>query len=94
MNKDGIIKKEEFLPKDIKAILTDKKGRNILEYVKYINSAIDITEISNLIETFDNKEKEKILKFINSINKYRNYNAFFEKGFIKALKNCFFMVQE
>ena len=90
INKDGIIKNEKLLPKDIQTILKEKKGNNIMEYVKYINSVIEINEIDELIKIFEKEEKVKISSFINSIIKYDRLFKFFEEEFIEAQKESIF----
>ena len=50
INKEGMIKNEEYLQKDVQAILKEKEGNNIIEYAKYINSIITIDEIKDLIK--------------------------------------------
>ena len=64
-NNEGIIKDENLLPSDIKTILSQKKGNNIIEYSKYVNSIVQNKEIENLIKTMEIEQKVKIFKFLN-----------------------------
>ena len=63
INKDGIIKNEALLPKDIQTVLKEKDGNNIMEYVKYTNSVVEICEIDELIKIFEKKRKKKYINF-------------------------------
>ena len=62
-NNEGIIKDENLLPSDIKTILSQKKGNNIIEYSKYVNSIVQNKEIENLIKTMEIEQKKNIYIF-------------------------------
>ena len=84
INENGIIKNEKYLPKDVKVILKEKEGSNIIEYAKYIDSLIETEEIEELINVHELEQKEKIFKFLNNIIKYEKYNKYFEQEFTKS----------
>lgn len=63
INKEGIIENKNELPKDVNTILKEKKGNNIFEYAKYINTIIDINDIRELIQIYEKNQKEKINNF-------------------------------
>ena len=88
-NNEGIIKDEDFLPSDIKTILSQKKGNNIIEYSKYV-TIVQNKEIENLIRKMEIEQKQKIFRFLNNLKKYEKYNAFFEEEFTKAQKESIF----
>ena len=89
-NNDPKIKKKESLPKDIKTILTEKKGNNIFEYAKYIDSIIEMKDIKELIKLYDEDIINKINSFFNNLIQYESLNLFFEEEFIKAQKESIF----
>ena len=90
INKNGLIKNEKLLPNDVKIILKEKEGSNIIEYAKYIDSKVESQEIEDIINIHKPEQKEEIFKFLNSIMKYEKYNTFFEEEFKKAQKESIF----
>ena len=51
-----------------------------MEYVKYINSVIEINEIDELIKIFEKEEKVKISSFINILLNMIDYLNFLKKN--------------
>ena len=90
INKNGLIKNEKLLPNDVKIILKEKEGSNIIEYAKYIDTKVKSQEIEDIINIHKPEQKEEIFKFLNSIMKYEKYNTFFEEEFKKAQKESIF----
>ena len=79
------------IKEDIKLILEEKKGNNILAYSFYLNSIIKNDKIINyLINLFENEKKEKVDIIWRKLSKYDKYNSFFENEFKKDLKKTIF----
>ena len=76
--------------KDIKSLLSDQDGYNILEYAKYVNEVVEEKNIDNLLDILDESKKKEIEKFWETLSKYENYNEFFEKEIFKNLKESYF----
>ena len=76
--------------KDIKSLLSDKEGINILEYAKYVNEICENNEINNLFNLLEKNKKEEIIKFMKTLSKYQSYNEFFEKEISKSIKESYF----
>ena len=74
---------------EIKSLLSDNSGNNLLEYAKYVNEAVKNKEIDDLINILDKKQKEDVKKYWKTLSKYQKYNEFFEEELSKNLKESF-----
>ena len=75
---------------DIKSLLSEKSGNNILEYAKYVDEIIGNREMYDLLEILDENQNKEVTKYWKSFSKYQNYNEFFEKEISKSLKESYF----
>ena len=75
---------------NIKLILKEKKGNNILIYSQYVNMFIKSKQINDLINFLNEENQDKINKYWGYLSIYEEYNSFFEEEFQKDLKNTFF----
>ena len=75
---------------DIKSLLSEKSGNNILEYSKYVDEIIGNREMYDLLEILDENQNKEVTKYWKSFSKYQNYNEFFEKEISKSLKESYF----
>ena len=78
------------IKKDIIAVLSENKGKNIFAYSKYINCVVGEKEIKTLINLFGENKKNQIIKFWSKLSKYENFNKLFEKNLSKALEMSYF----
>ena len=74
---------------EIKSLLSDNSGNNLLEYAKYVNEAVKNKDIDDLINILDKKQKEDVKKYWKTLSKYQKYNEFFEEELSKNLKESF-----
>ena len=85
------IKLGEDNRENIKMILNENKGNNILIYSQYINEIFnDVNEIKKLINLLEKKKKEEIDIYCGCLSNYNEYNIFFEKEFKNDLKKTIF----
>ena len=75
---------------DVKTILNKKERNNILLYSFFIELQVDIKDIENLINIFDETRKEDFLIFWGILSEYQNYNEIFERDISKVLKDSYF----
>ena len=75
---------------DIKLILKEKKGNNILIYSQYVNMLIKSLQINDLIKYLKKEDQNKINKYWGCLSNYEEFNSFFEEEFQKDLKNTYF----
>ena len=75
---------------DIKALLSQNKGNNILTYINYIKEIIKVKDILNLINLFDENTKKQINSFWSVLSKYQDFNILFEKEFSKMIEKSYF----
>ena len=78
------------IKEDIKNVLSQKNGSNILSYSSYVNSVIDKKEINNLVNLFKGDKKKEIIRFWSKLSKYNDFNKLFEMNFSKALEMSYF----
>ena len=77
--------------KNIKILLNENKGNNILIYSQYINEIFnDNIKIKNLINLLEEEKREEIDIYWGSLSNYNKYNIYFEKEFEKDLKKTIF----
>ena len=76
---------------NIKMLLNENKGNNILIYSQYINEIFnDNIKIKNLINLLGEEKKKEIDIYWGCLSNYNEYNIFFEKEFEKDLKKTKF----
>ena len=75
---------------DIKLILKEKNGNNILIYSQYVNMLIKSKQIDDLIKYLNKDNQNEINRYWGSLSNYEEYNSFFEEEFQKDLKNTYF----
>ena len=76
---------------NIKMLLNENKGNNILIYSQYINEIFnDNIKIKNLINLLEEEKREEIDIYWGCLSNYNEYNIFFEKEFEKDLKKTIF----
>ena len=76
---------------NIKMLLNEKKGNNILIYSQYINEIFnDNIKIKNLINLLEKEKRKEIDIYWGCLSNYNEYNIFFEKEFEKDLKKTIF----
>ena len=81
---------KDNLLEDIKGVLKEKSGNNILAYSEYVNKIMTIMKIKTLLYLLTKEKQEKIKLYWNKLSKYEDINKFFEKEFLSALKNSYF----
>ena len=85
------IKFGEDSRENIKMLLNENKGNNILIYSQYINEIFnDNIKIKNLINLLEEDKREEIDIYWGCLSNYNEYNIFFEKEFEKDLKKTKF----
>jgi len=85
------IKFGEDNKENIKMILNESKGNNILIYSQYINEIFnDNIKIKNLINLLEEEKRKEIDIYWGCLSNYNEYNIFFEKEFEKDLKKTKF----
>ena len=87
--KNNIEFKDELL-EDIKSVLKEKSGNNILVYSEYVNMVMTKDKTENLLNLLEKRKQEKIKLYWNKLSKYENINQSFEKDFKLALKQSYF----
>ena len=75
---------------DIKLILEEKNGNNILIYSQYVNMLIKSKQIDDLIKYLNKDNQNEINRYWGCLSNYEEYNSFFEEEFQKDLKNTYF----
>jgi len=76
---------------NIKILLKENKGNNILIYSQYINEIFNNNiKIRNLINLLEKDKREEIDIYWGCLSNYNEYNIFFEKEFEKDLKKTKF----
>ena len=78
------------LKEDIKGLLQNKSGNNILEYSSYVNSIINNNNIEYFVNLLKKEGQNKVKEFSIDLSRYQEFNALFENDFIKALENSYF----
>ena len=86
----NMINDKKDIKEDIKNVLSQKTGNNIMAYSSYVNSIVREKEINDLINLFGGNKKEEINKFWSKLSKYNEFNKLFEKNFSKALEMSYF----
>ena len=86
----NMINDKKDIKEDIKNVLSQKTGNNIMAYSSYVNSIVREKEINDLINLFRGNKKEEINKFWSKLSKYNEFNKLFEKNFSKALEMSYF----
>ena len=90
LNLKNEIKFQGDLKEDIKGLLQNKSGNNILEYSSYVNSIINNNNIEYFVNLLKKKEQNKVKEFSIDLSRYQEFNVLFENDFIKALENSYF----
>ena len=75
---------------DLKLILKENKGNNILIYSQYVNMLIKSKQIDDMIKYFNKDNQDKINNYWGFLSNYEEYNSFFEEEFQQDLKNTYF----
>jgi len=76
---------------NIKMLLNEDKGNNILIYSQYINEIFNNNiKMKNLINLLEEEKREEIDIFWGCLSNYNEYNIFFEKEFKNDLKKTIF----
>ena len=88
--KNGYISQTKDLKQDIKTILNDEKGCNIINYSKYVNNVIKPEYITYLRQLLRPNDSNEINDIINRLTIYENEIRLFNKEFPLALKNSLF----
>ena len=76
--------------KDIKLILENDRGNNILAYSEYINAIINNQKINSLIYLLNPNIQNEIDIYWRCLSYYKEYSSFFEKEILKDLKQAIF----
>jgi len=66
------------------------KGINIMTYAKYASLKIEKKEINSLINLLNSDQRKKVIEFWIKLNKFNQYNQFFEEKFQNEQKNSYF----
>ena len=75
---------------DLKLLLEEKNGNNILIYSQYVNMLIKSKYVNKIIKYLNKDIQNKINNYWRCLSNYEEYNSFFEKEFQKDLKNTYF----
>ena len=87
------ILKEDYVPQsddmkeDIKKIIENVKGSNIINFSRFVDNAIDSNQIYSLMNLLNKKDLEEIKDIKNRLSRYENEIKIFDKGFSEALKD-------
>lgn len=76
--------------KDIKSVLEQNNGNNIITYMHYLEEVIKEKDIENLISLFDSRGQKDIKGFWSILSKYQDFNLLFERDFSKSLEKSYF----
>ena len=76
--------------KNIINLLQEQKGNNIIIYAEYIKLIVNNQIMNDIITLLTNEIQLKIDNYWRCLSKYQKYSSFFEKEFIKDLKNSIF----
>ena len=75
---------------NLEIMIKEKKAFNILSYSNYVeNSNLNIN-IIKLLFNLKAEKKEENDKYWNCLSRFQEHTEYFEKAFIKDLKNCYF----
>ena len=85
-----MVKEQKNIKEYIIAVLSEKTGKNIFAYSKYVNYVVGEKEINNLINLFKGNKKMQIMKVWSKLSKYEDTNKLFEKSLSKALEMSYF----
>ena len=75
--------------KDIKESLSKTDGNNILTFINYLNKKIKHQDVKNLVDLFDQNQRNEIIGFWSVLSKYQDFNKLFEKDFSKMMENSY-----
>ena len=87
------ILKEDFIPQtdnmkeDIKKVIENIKGSNIINFSKFVDNAIDSNQIDNLMNLLSKKDLLEITDIKNRLSRYDKEIKVFDKEFSEALKD-------
>ena len=87
------ILKEDFIPQtdnmkeDIKKVIENIKGSNIINFSKFVDNAIDSNQIDNLMNLLSKKDLLEITDIKNRLSRYDKEIKVFDKQFSEALKD-------
>jgi hypothetical protein len=86
----NMVDDKKDIKEDIKNVLSQKTGNNILAYSSYVNNVVGKKEINDLINLFKGNKKKEIIKYWSKLSKYNDFNKLFEMNFSKALEMSYF----
>ena len=75
---------------EIKSILNDKTGKDIISYSKYVCSVISDQYLNYLLTLVDQRKINDIYKYWSILSKYEIFNKDFEKNLFEAIENSYF----
>ena len=87
------ILKEDFIPQtddmkgDIKKIIENIKGSNIINFSKFVDNVIDSNQIDSLMNLLNKKDYLEIVDIKNRLSRYDKEIKVFDKDFSEALKD-------
>ena len=74
---------------EIKSILNDKTGKDIISYSKYVCSVISDQYLNYLLTLVDQRKINDIYKYWSILSKYEIFNKDFEKNLFEAIENSY-----
>ena len=78
---------EENIIRNVINILEQKEGSNILNFSKYIDKIVNLTEINHLLKYLKDNDYIKINEIKNRLLTYETEINLFNEQFLEALKN-------
>ena len=86
----GYIEDYDDVKENIKHVLEQVKGSNIIAFSKYVDEEINIKNIKSMIKLLDEKDKKEIIDTNYRLAKYKKYIKFFDSEFEKSKRNSIF----
>ena len=85
--KNSYVPQSDDMKEDIKKILKDVKGSNIINFSKFVDNAVDSTQIYNLMNLLSKKDFLEINDIKNRLSRYEKEIKVFDKDFSEALRD-------
>ena len=85
--KNSYVPQSDDMKEDIKKILKNVKGSNIINFSKFVDNAVDSTQIHNLMNLLSKKDFLEIKDIKNRLSRYEKEIKVFDKDFSEALRD-------
>ena len=78
------------IKKNVKEVLEKSKGSNIITFSNYVDEIIDSQLMNKILNLLDKKNSIEMINLKNILSNYNNCIKFFNKEFIRSLKESIF----